>query len=148
MRWLDANGQHRSRQFDSYAAAQAFEGQTKAGRATGRSLPLAQRSALLVTLANLWGEWFPIYSATIRPSTADGYEACWTAHIEPLLGTRPRNDFLTSFPEQLHAEMARRKVGNSTVRKSIMLVRCFSTRACRTGCSRSMARERTTSGGA
>lgn len=124
VRWLDAEGQHRSRQFDSYAEAQAFEGQTKAGRATGHALPLAQRSALLVSLADLWGEWFPINSATIRPSTADGYEACWTAHIEPLLGERSLNDFLTSFPvEQLHAEMARRKVGNSTIRKSIMLVK-------------------------
>ena len=123
VRWLDIDGQHRSRQFASYADAQAFEGQMKAaGGATGR-LALTQRSANLVTLADLWGEWFPVYSATVRPATADGYEACWTAHIEPALGSRPLNDFLTSFPvEQLHAQMARRKVGASTIRKSVMLL--------------------------
>lgn len=120
VRWLDADGQHRSRQFDSYADAQAFDGQTK----SGGEIPIAQRSGKLVTLAELWNEWFPVYSATIAPATRDGYEYCWTAHIDPALGNRPLNDFTTSFPvEQLHARLAKAKVGASTIRKSVMLVK-------------------------
>lgn len=129
VRWLDSDGQHRSKQFDSYADAQAFDGQAKAGGgatssgATGQ-LPIAGRSANLVTLADLWAEWFPVYAATVAPATADTHETCWTAHVEPLLGSRPLADFVTSFPvEQLHADMAKRKVGPSAIRKSVSLLK-------------------------
>lgn len=128
VRWLDSDGQHRSKQFDNYADAQAFDGQAKAGGAkssgaTGQLL-LAQRSASLVTLADLWDEWFPVYAKTVAKGTADTNETCWTAHIEPLLGSRPLNDFVTSFPiSQLHADMAHRKVGPSAIRKSVSLLK-------------------------
>ncbi len=128
VRWLDADGQHRSKQFDNYSDAQAFDGQTKAGGATSRGatgqLAIGQRSASLVTLGDLWNEWSPVYFATIAPATADIYEHCWTAHIDPALGSRPLSDFVTSFPvEQLHADMARRKVGPSSIRKSVSLLK-------------------------
>lgn len=128
VRWLDLDGQHRSKQFDSYADAQAFDGQAKAGGASSSGatgqLPIAGRSASLVTLADLWAEWFPVYAATVAPATADIHETCWTAHVEPLLGSRPLADFVTSFPvEQLHADMARRKVGPSAIRKSVSLLK-------------------------
>jgi hypothetical protein len=81
VRWLDSDGQHRSKQFDNYADAQAFDGQAKAGGtkssgATGQ-LPLAQRSANLVTLGDLWNEWFPVYAKTVAKGTADTNETCW-----------------------------------------------------------------------
>ncbi len=129
VRWLNADGQHRSKQFDSYAEAVAFDGQAKAGAATGDGasagqLSVAGRSASLVTLADLWAEWFPVYAQTVAGSTADTHETCWTAHVEPLLGSRPLSDFVTSFPvEQLHADMAKRKVGPSAIRKSVSLLK-------------------------
>ena len=129
VRWITADGQHSSRQFDSRAEALRFDGQTKArGGATSAVQPgqdeLPPKSALLVTLRDLWDEWFPLYSATIAPATASGYESCWTTHIEPALGSRALDDFLTSFPvEQLHAQLSRKKVGASSIRKSIMLLK-------------------------
>lgn len=121
VRWIDADGKHRSKQFAYFVDAKVHQGTVDAGHSL---LPI-HRAKSSLTLNEFWKEWLATHDATLRSSTIEGYEQIWKSHIAPTVGERPMTEFEYSSRVISHLvnEMKRSGANAPTIRKAVQIVK-------------------------
>lgn len=121
VRW-EEGGRHRSRTFERWGDAEAFEEEIKRRKRLG---PLA--GSVIQTEMTLGefvrNDWLPFYAEpNLDEETLRRYKEVWTAHVKPRLGGYQLRMITAELLEDFLAQLRAAKVGLETQRKTLTLL--------------------------
>jgi len=120
VRYRDAAGNRRSREFDSPDDALDFRAQVRLLRRQGDLIAL---DAGTDRLADFAAEWWELYAGRhLSISTLDTYKSIWNVHLNPRLGHLELRQITPLTLEQFAAELADDGVGAPTIRKAMSML--------------------------
>lgn len=127
VRWYEADGRERSRTFDAFADARAFEGKV---RTLKRSDGLAQLDAGTETLAEFAAQWWQLYAKpNLERATLKNYSSAFNKHLLPRIGHVRLRDLSVPTLMRLRADLEADGVGREAVRKSLAVLQSILQRA-------------------
>jgi integrase len=120
VRYRDAAGNRRSREFDSSEDALDFRAQVRLLRRQG---DLTALDAGTDRLADFAAEWWELYAGRhLSISTLDTYKSIWNVHVNPRLGHLELRQITPLTLERFAAELADDGVGAPTIRKAMSML--------------------------
>jgi integrase len=120
VRYRDAAGNRRSREFDSPEDALDFRAQVRLLRRQG---DLSALDAGHERLADFAAEWWELYAGRhLSVSTLETYKSIWNVHVNPRLGHLELRQITPLALEQFAAELADDGVGAATIRKAMSML--------------------------
>jgi integrase len=120
VRYRDAAGNRRSREFDSAQDALDFRAQVRLLRRQG---DLTALDAGHERLADFAVEWWELYAGRhLSVSTLDTYKCIWNVHVNPRLGHLELRQITPLTLEQFAAELADDGAGAATIRKAMSML--------------------------
>jgi integrase len=126
VRWLE-RARERSRSFDRFADARAFDAQV---RTLKRTHGLEALDAGNETLAEFVGEWWELYAKpNLAPATRALYARMWNNHAHARLGERKLRELSPVMLVRFRAELERSGVGPEAARKTLSMLQGILQRA-------------------
>ena len=120
VRYRDAAGSRRSREFDSAQDALDFRAQV---RLLSRQGDLTALDVGRERLADFAAEWWELYAGRhLSVATLDTYKSIWNVHTNPRLGHLELRQITPLTLEQFAAELADDGFGAATIRKAMSML--------------------------
>ncbi|MGZ4288677.1 MAG: tyrosine-type recombinase/integrase [Solirubrobacteraceae bacterium] len=120
VRYRDAAGNRRSREFDTAEDALDFRAQVRLLRRQGDLRALDAGSERLADFA---ADWWELYAGRhLSISTLDTYKSIWNVHVNPRLGHLELRQITPLTLEHFAAELADDGVGAATIRKAMSML--------------------------
>jgi integrase len=120
VRYRDAAGNRRSREFDTPDAALDFRAQVRLLR---RQDDLTALDAGSERLADFAADWWELYAGRhLSINTLDTYKSVWNVHVNPRLGHLQLRQITPLTLERFAAELADDGVGAATIRKAMSML--------------------------
>ncbi|MGZ4239052.1 MAG: N-terminal phage integrase SAM-like domain-containing protein [Solirubrobacteraceae bacterium] len=120
VRYRDAAGNRRSREFDTAEDALDFRAQVRLLRRQG---DLSALDAGSERLADFAADWWELYAGRhLSISTLDTYKSIWNVHVNPRLGHLELRQITPLTLEHFAAELADHGVGAATIRKAMSML--------------------------